>query len=87
MIYQHLICSGNQKTFTINYTFEEYVKALPEDSVMPKAKLNEIVEDRKEAQKEIANIEKTAAQVEFDNILNDVDEVSDMEQMPTTEMV
>lgn len=73
-------------------TFEEYVKALPNDSVMPKAVLEIMVEDRKQAQKEIADIQKQAAQVqaEYDDILNDVDEVSAQEvvqEMPQEQMV
>ena len=39
-------------------TFEEYVKALPEDSTMPKTDLEEILRNRERVQKEITKIEK-----------------------------
>lgn len=45
-------------------TFEEYVKALPEDSTMPKTKLEEILRQREEVQKAITELEKEA------NIMN-----------------
>jgi len=41
-------------------TFEEYVKALPDDSVMPKKTLEIIVENRRKAQKQIASIQQQA---------------------------
>lgn len=41
-------------------TFEEYVNALPEDSVMPKSKLKEILKDREEKEKVFNDIQKTA---------------------------
>lgn len=41
-------------------TFEEYVKALPEDSAMPKSKLKEILKDREEKENIFNQIEKTA---------------------------
>lgn len=40
--------------------FEEYVKSLPEDATMPKAKLKEILKDREEREKVFNQIEKTA---------------------------
>ena len=48
---------------------------------MPKAKLNEIVEDRKKAQQEIAQlkVEADKMQSEYDNILNNADELAMME--------
>lgn len=39
-------------------TFEEYVKALPEDSTMPKSKLKEILKTREEKNRIITEIEK-----------------------------
>lgn len=39
-------------------TFEEYVKALPEDATMPKAKLKEILKEREEKDNIITQIEK-----------------------------
>lgn len=44
-------------------TFEEYVKSLDSDSVMPKAKLEMILEARKEAQRQIQNIQMQAEQM------------------------
>lgn len=41
-------------------TFEEYVKALPEDSAMPKSKLKDILKDREEKENIFNQIEKTA---------------------------
>jgi len=41
-------------------TFEEYVKALPEDATMPKSKLKEILKDREEKENIFNQIEKTA---------------------------
>lgn len=40
--------------------FEEYVKALPEDSAMPKSSLKEILKDREEKENIFNEIEKTA---------------------------
>lgn len=40
--------------------FEEYVKALPEDSAMPKSSLKEILKDREEKENIFNQIEKTA---------------------------
>lgn len=41
-------------------SFEEYVKLLPEDSVMPKTSLQEIIDERKKSQQEIAQIQSEA---------------------------
>lgn len=41
-------------------TFEEYVKALPEDATMPKSKLKEILKDREEKENIFNQIEKRA---------------------------
>lgn len=70
-------------------SFEEYVKALPGDSVMPKAKLNEIVEDRKKAQQEIAQlkVEADKMQSEYDNILNEADMQNGGMQMPQEQVI
>lgn len=46
-------------------TFEEYVKSLDSDSTMPKPKLEIIVKDRKEAQRQIAALEQQAAQLKM----------------------
>ena len=46
-------------------TFEEYVKSLDSDSTMPKPKLEIIVEDRKESQRQIASLEQQAAQLKM----------------------
>lgn len=46
-------------------TFEEYVKSLDSDSTMPKPKLEIIVKDRKEAQKQIAALEQQATQLKM----------------------
>jgi hypothetical protein len=65
-----------ENLFTSKFiSFEEYVKSLPEDSVMPKTTLQEIVEDRKQAQQEIAQlkVEADKMQSEYDNILNEAD--------------
>jgi len=45
-------------------TFEEYVKALPEDSTMPKAQLEQILKDREDFEIEMRNIEKQAIALE-----------------------
>jgi hypothetical protein len=44
-------------------TFEEYVEALDADSVMPKVKLEQILKKRKEAQKQIDQLEQQATQM------------------------
>lgn len=44
-------------------TFEEYVKALSEDSVMPKPKLEKILKDRQENNKRMLEMEKQANQI------------------------
>ena len=44
-------------------SFEEYVKLLPEDSVMPKQKLEIIIKDRQEAQQQIAGMQARANQM------------------------
>ena len=41
-------------------TFDEYVDSLDTDSVMPKVKLENILKKRKEAQKQISEIEQQA---------------------------
>lgn len=45
-------------------SFEEYVKALPEDSTMPKVQLEQILKDREELELEIRNIEKQATMLD-----------------------
>lgn len=47
-------------------TFEEYVNALDADSVMPKVKLQQIINKRKEAQKQINDIDMQAEQMKQD---------------------
>lgn len=44
-------------------TFEEYVDALPEDSAMPKNKLEQILQKREEAKEEIAQMQQQANEV------------------------
>ena len=44
-------------------SFEEYVKLLPEDSVMPKQKLETIIKERQEAQEDIAEMQAQANQM------------------------
>lgn len=70
-------------------TFEEYVKALPEDSVMPKTSLEEILEDRKEAQKEIATVDAQASQIktQLDSIMNTQQEMDVLEETVEQPMV
>lgn len=70
-------------------SFEEYVKSLPEDSVMPKTTLQEIVEDRKKAQQEIAQlkVEADKMQSEYDNILNEADMQNGGMQMPQEQVI
>ena len=60
-------------------TFDEYVKALPNGSVMPKTTLEGILVDRKKATQEIAAIQKQAAlmQNQYDQTLNVVDDQID----------
>lgn len=65
---------------TDKITFEEYVKALPNGSVMPKTTLEGILADRKKAAKEIAEIQKKAAlmQQQFNQTLDMKDDETDM---------
>ena len=51
-------------------SFDEYVKLLPEDSVMPKQKLEIIIKDRQDAQQEIAQMQSQA-----DSIMNQTNQV------------
>ena len=44
-------------------TVEEYVKALSEDSVMPKTKLEKILKDRQENNRRMLEMEKQANQI------------------------
>ncbi|MBR6688798.1 MAG: hypothetical protein IKL68_02145 [Clostridia bacterium] len=44
-------------------TFEEYTSALPEDSVMPKTKLEKILNDRKEKEAKLMQMQKEANQL------------------------
>ena len=66
-------------------TFDEYVKALPDGSVMPKIILETILADRKKATQEIAAIQKQAAlmQNQYDQTLNMVDNEVDQEMVQT----
>ena len=62
-------------------SLEEYVSALPDDSVMPKTLLEKIVAKRKKAQKEIAQQEMEAnnLQSQFNNIMNTQDEIDGLQ--------
>lgn len=64
-------------------TFEEYVKSLPNGSVMPKSTLEMILADRKKAAKEIAEIQKKAAlmQNQFNQTMDLKDDETDMGAM------
>ena len=66
---------------TDKITFEEYVKALPSGSVMPKSTLEIILADRKKAAKEIAEMQKQAAlmQQQFNQTLDMKDDETDMD--------
>lgn len=63
-------------------TFEEYVESLDADSVMPKVKLENIVEKRKEAQKQIADMESKAQTImaQGNQILQNNEEIASIEQ-------
>ena len=65
-------------------TFEEYVKSLPEDSVMPKTKLDKIIKDREEANKRITEMQMRAQEMqsrleqavrEQDNTMTSIDNI------------
>jgi hypothetical protein len=64
-------------------TFDEYVKALPNGSVMPKSTLEIILSDRKKASKEIAEMQKQAAlmQQQFNQTLDMKDDEIDMDAL------
>ena len=59
-------------------SFEEYVDSLDADSVMPKVKLENIVKKRKEAQKQIADMESQAQTImnQGNEILQNQDEIT-----------
>lgn len=64
-------------------SMEEFVKALPQDSVMPKRILEEIIEDRQEAQQEIAlrKMEAERLHSQYQNILSLQEGVTELEAM------
>lgn len=64
-------------------SFEEYVKLLPEDSVMPKQQLQIIVEDRQQAQQEIAQMQAQANQLmsQSNQIMQNEEEIANIEAM------
>lgn len=73
-------------------TFEEYVKALPNESVMPKSILEDIIKDRQKAQQEIATAEIEANRLnqKYNQIMNTADELIELEQpigQPMEQMV
>ena len=64
-------------------SFEEYVKLLPEDSVMPKQQLQIIIEDRQQAQQEIAQMQAQANQLmsQSNQIMQNEEEIANIEAM------
>ena len=64
-------------------SFEEYVKLLPEDSVMPKQQLQIIIEDRQQAQQEIAQMQTQANQLmsQSNQIMQNEEEIANIEAM------
>lgn len=64
-------------------TFEEYVDLLPEDSVMPKQSLQEIIDKRKEAQQQIMQMQAQANSIvnQSEQYLQGQDEIANIESM------
>lgn len=64
-------------------SFEEYVELLPEDSVMPKQKLEIIIKERQEAQEEIAGMQQKAETVmnNSNRIVQNQEEIANMEAL------
>lgn len=64
-------------------SFEEYVKLLPEDSVMPKQQLQIIIEDRQQAQQEIAQMQAQANQLmnQSNQVIQNQEEIANIEAM------
>ena len=62
-------------------TFEEYVKLLPEDSVMPKQALEQIVKDRELAQQQIAQMQAKANQItsQTNQIIQNQEDIANIE--------
>jgi len=62
-------------------SFEEYVKLLPEDSVMPKQKLETLIKDRQEAQEQIAGMQAAANQMmsQSDQIMQNEQNIANIE--------
>ena len=62
-------------------TFEEYVEALPEDSVMPKYKLEDIIKKRKEKQAIIDKMKEQAQamQTQFNQAMIEQNKINDIE--------
>lgn len=62
-------------------TLEEYVKALPDDSIAPKNKLKEIVENRKKEQAKIQQIEKQsiAMQQQMNNYIAENEKINEID--------
>ena len=62
-------------------TFEEYVKLLPEDSVMPKQALEQIVKDRELAQQQIAQMQAQANQItnQTNQIIQNQEDIANIE--------
>lgn len=63
--------------------FEEYVKLLPEDSVMPKQKLEIIIKDRQEAQEQIAQAQAKANAImnQSNQIIQNQEDIANIEAM------
>ena len=64
-------------------SFEEYVKLLPEDSVMPKQKLENLIKDRQEAQEQIAGMQAAANEMmsQSNQIMQNEQDIANIEAM------
>lgn len=64
-------------------SFDEYVELLPEDSVMPKQKLELIIKERQEAQQKIAQMQAQANQLmsQSNQIMQNEEEIANIEAM------
>ena len=68
-------------------SFEEYVNALDDDSTMPKQKLLDIIEDRKEKEAQIQQMKLQAEQMmnSANNVVDTVDQVDEVQQIVNQE--
>ncbi len=64
-------------------TFEEYVKLLPEDSVMPKQSLQKIIDERQQAQNQIAQMQAQANKIinQSNQVLQNQEDIANIEAM------